>query len=94
MQRASRAVDRFNREIRRDSFVRTEVLEQPNGDALAVMHFDDEIGPLITIEYTCTSARQASFLTQAFRGRADRIYQTVTELLTQKGEPGDSDEDE
>lgn len=94
MQRASRAVDRFNREIRRDSFVRTEVLEKPNGDALAVMHFDDEIGPLMTIEYTCTSARQASFLTQAFRGRADRIYQTVTELLTQKSEPGDSDEDE
>ena len=55
------------------------------------MHFDDEIGPLITIEYTCTSARQATFLTNAFRGKADRIYQTVTELLTQKDDPEETD---
>ena len=84
MQRASRAVERFNREVRRDSCIRTEVLEQPNGDALAVMHLDDEYGALMTIEYTCPSARQATFLTEAFRGRADRIYQAVTELLTKK----------
>jgi len=89
MQRASRAVDRFNREVRRDSFVRTEILEQPNGDALAVMHYNDEMGPLITIEYSCTSPRQAAFLTNAFHTRADRIYQTVTELLTAKGDPAD-----
>jgi hypothetical protein len=94
MQRASRAVDRFNREVRRDSFVRTEILEQPNGDALAVMHYDDEMGPLITIEYTCTSSRQASFLTNAFRTRADRVYQTVTELLTAKEDPADEAGDE
>ena len=89
MQRASRAVDRFNREVRRDSFVRTEIMEQPNGDALAVMHYNDEMGPLITIEYSCTSPRQATFLTNAFHTRADRIYQTVTELLTAKGDPAD-----
>ena len=90
MKRAARAIERFNREIRRENFIRTEVLEQPGGEALAVMHLDDELGNLITIEYACPSARQAAFLTQAFRGRADRIYQTVTELLTRKEEPEDS----
>ena len=49
----------------------------------------DEMGPLITIEYSCTSPRQAAFLTNAFHTRADRIYQTVTELLTAKGDPAD-----
>lgn len=91
MKRAARAIERFNREIRRENFIRTEVLEQPGGEALAVMHLDDELGNLITIEYACPSARQAAFLTQAFRGRADRIYQTVTELLTRKEEPEDSE---
>lgn len=85
-QRASRAVERFNRAIRRESFVRTEVLEQPNGEALAVMHLDDELGSLITIEYTCPSARQAAFLTKSFPGKADRLYQLITETLTAKDE--------
>ena len=83
-QRADRAIERFNREIRRESFVRTEVLEQPNGEALAVMHLDDELGSLVTIEYTCPSARQAAFLTKAFPGKADKLYQLITETLTAK----------
>ena len=90
-QRADRAVERFNREVRRESFIRTEVLEQPNGDALAVMHLDDEMGPLITIEYTCTSPRQAAFLTKAFPAKADRLYQMITETLLTKEEVDQSD---
>lgn len=85
-QRASRAVERFNRQIRRQSFVRTEVLEQPNGEALAVMHLDDELGSLITIEYTCPSSRQAAFLTKSFPARADKLYQLITETLTAREE--------
>ncbi len=87
LQRASRAIERFNREIRRESFTRTEVLEQPNGEALAVMHLDDELGSLITIEYTCPSPRQAAFLTKAFPGKADKLYQLITEILTAKDDP-------
>ena len=83
-QRATRAVERFNREVRRQSFVRTEVLEQPGGDALAVMHLDDELGSLITIEYSCPSPRQAAFLTKAFPAKADKLYQIITEILTAK----------
>ena len=85
-QRAARAVERFNREVRRQSFVRTEVLEQPNGEALAVMHLDDELGNLFTLEYTCPSARQAVFLTKAFPGKADKLYQLITETLLAKEE--------
>jgi len=85
-QRAGRAVERFNREVRRESFVRTEVLEQPNGEALAVMHLDDELGSLITIEYTCPSSRQAAFLTKAFPAKADKLYQLITETLTAREE--------
>ena len=92
MKRAGRAVERFNREVRRGNFIRTEVLEQPNGEALAVMHLDDEMGNLMTIEYVCPSSRQATFLTNSFRGKADRVYQLVTELLTKKDEPEETEE--
>ena len=85
-QRAARAVERFNREVRRQSFVRTEVLEQPNGEALAVMHLDDELGNLFTLEYTCPSARQAAFLSKAFPAKADKLYQMITETLLAKDE--------
>ena len=85
-QRAQRAVERFNREVRRESFVRTEVLEQPGGDALAVMHLDDELGNLYTLEYSCPSARQAAFLTKAFPAKADKLYQLITETLLAKDE--------
>lgn len=84
MQRAIRAVDRYNREVRRDSFIHTEIVEQPNGEALAVMHLNDDLGSLITIEYTCPTARQASLLTRVFPARADKLYRLVTEILTAK----------
>ncbi len=90
-QRAARAVERFNRQIRRQSFVRTEVLEQPGGEALAVMHLDDELGSLITIEYTCPSPRQAAFLTKSFPDKADKLYQIITETLLAKEEADQAD---
>ena len=83
-QRASRAIDSFNRQVRRSSFIRTEVLEQPNGEALAVMHLDDEMGSLMTLELTSPSSRQATFLTRAFQQKADTIFRLVTEQLTAK----------
>lgn len=86
IQRANRAMETFNREIRRELFARTELVERPNGECLAVMHLDDEMGPLITIEYTCPSQRQAAFLTKAFPSRADKLYQLITETLTAKDE--------
>ena len=85
-QRAARAVERFNRGLRRDSFIRTEVLEQPNGEAVAVMSLDDEMGNLITLEYACPSPRLAALLTKAFPDRAEKLYRLITETLTAKEE--------
>lgn len=84
MQRAERAVERFNREIRRDSMVRTEILNQPSGDYLAVMRLDDEMGPLMTLELYAPSARQAKLLTDRFRTQADELFREITTRLTAK----------
>ena len=81
-QRAARAVERFNREVRRSALVRTEILEQSNGDYLAVMSLDDELGRLMTLELTATSSRQAMALNKAFEAKADKIFQLVIGQLT------------
>ena len=82
MQRASKAVDRFNREVRRDSFIRTELISQQNGDYLVVMHLDDEFGTLMTLELTAPNASQARRIAAAYHNCADAIYRTVLDELT------------
>ena len=66
MQRAAKAVDRFNREVRRDNFIRTELIPQPSSDYLVVMHLDDELGTLMTLELTAPNSAQATKLAAAF----------------------------
>ena len=85
-QRAKHAVERFNRQMHRDSFVRTEIIEQPSGDFLTVMSLDDELGRLMTLELTAPSARQARQFTKAFHARADRLFCMISELLNKNDE--------
>ena len=83
LQRAGKAVERFNREVRRDNFIRTEMISQPNGDYLVAMHLDDELGTLMTLELTAPTSSQARKLTQAFHERSDELYRLVLDLLTE-----------
>ena len=77
MQRAQAAVERFNREIKRQSMVRTEVIPREGGDFSVVMGLDDEKSNLMTPTQT-----QARALARAFGKRAEQIFQVVmTELL-------------
>lgn len=82
LSRAGKAVERFNREVRRDNFIRTEMLSQPNGDYLVAMHLDDELGTLMTLELTAPTSGQARKLAKAFHEKADSIYRFVLEELT------------
>lgn len=87
LQRAGRAIDRFNREMRRDNFIRTELIAQPNGDYLVVMHLDDELGTVMSLELTAPNAQQARSLARSFHDSADVIYRTVLDALTGEAAP-------
>ena len=81
-QRAKAAAEKFNRELRRDSLIHTEIVPRPAGDVSVIMGMDDETGNLLTLELMAPTMRQARKLEKAFRGNAERIYHTVmTELL-------------
>ena len=82
MQRALAAVERFNREIKRQSMVRTEVIPREGGDFSVVLGLDDEKSNLMTIELMAPTQTQGRALARAFNKRAEKIFQLVmTELL-------------
>ena len=58
-QKAENAVDRFNRQIRRSSFVKTQILPRETGDFSVIMSLDDEMGNLMTLELVAPDQRQA-----------------------------------
>lgn len=81
-QRAENAVARFNRQIRRSSFVKTQILERESGDFSVIMALDDELGNLMTLELLAPNQRQAVRLSKLFEKKAEIVYNlTMAELL-------------
>ena len=84
-QRAENAVARFNRQLRRRSFVRTQTLPRENGDYSVILALDDDAGNLMTLELMAPNQRQAVRLTQLFESRAEELYSlTMTCLLEEE----------
>lgn len=86
-QRAENAVARFNRQIRRSSFVKTQILPRESGDFSVIMALDDEMGNLMTLELMAPNQRQAVRLGKLFEKKAEIIYNlTMAELLEDEDE--------
>ena len=86
-QKAENAVSRFNRQVHRSSFVKTQILPRPNGDFSVIMALDDELGNLMTLELVAPNQRQAVRLGSLFEKKAEAIYNlTMSELLDDEEE--------
>ena len=84
-QRAENAVARFNRQLRRSSFVRTQILPRENGDFSVILSLDDETGNLMTLELMAPNQRQAIRLSKLFEKKAEDVYNiTMMELLDEE----------
>ncbi len=89
-QRAEDAVARFNRQLRRSSFVKTRVIPRGTGDFSVIMSLDDEVGNLMTLELLAPNQRQAVRLGKLFEQKAENIYNlTMAELLDEEDTLGD-----
>ena len=81
-QRAENAVTRFNRQLRRSSFVKTQIIPRENGDQSVMMILDDEVGNLMTLELIAPDQRQAVRLSKLFEHKAETVYSLImAELL-------------
>ena len=86
-QRAENAVARFNRQMRRSSFVKTQVIPRESGDFSVIMALDDEMGNLMTLELVAPDQRQAVRLSRLFEKKAETVYNlTMAELLDEEDE--------
>ena len=85
-QRAIQAVERFNREVKRDSLIRTEILQRSSGDYSVIMGLDDELGSLMTLELMAPNRQQARRLAATFHDHAEQIFQTVMTALLDAAE--------
>ena len=84
-QRAENAVSRFNRQIRRSSFVKTQIIPRETGDFSVIMSLDDEMGNLMTLELMAPDQRQAVRLGKLFEKKAEAVYNlTMAELLDEE----------
>ncbi|MBQ9168535.1 MAG: DUF4364 family protein [Oscillospiraceae bacterium] len=84
-QRAENAVARFNRQLRRSSFIKTQIIPRESGDYSVVMALDDETGNLMTLELMAPDQRQAVRLGKLFEKKAEEVYNlTMTELLDEE----------
>ena len=84
-QLAENAVSRFNRQIRRQSLVRTQVVPRDSGDYSVIMSLDDEMGNLMTMELVAPDQRQAVRLSKLFEEKAEMVYNmTMTVLLDEE----------
>lgn len=90
-QRAENAVNRFNRQIRRSSFVKTQILPRESGDFSVIMALDDEMGNLMTLELLAPDQRQAIRLSKLFEKKAESVYNlTMAELLDDEEDADES----
>jgi len=86
-QRAENAVAKYNRQIRRSSFVKTQVIPRDTGDFSVIMSLDDEMGNLMTLELAAPDQRQAVRLGKLFEKKAEMVYNlTMAELLDEEDE--------
>ena len=84
-QRAENAVSRFNRQLRRSSFVKTQIIERPSGEFSVILSLDDEVSNLMTLELVAPNQRQAIRLGKLFEKKAETLYSlTMAELLDEE----------
>ena len=84
-QRAEDAVARFNRQLRRSSFVKTQIMPRENGEFSVVIGLDDEMGNLMTLELVAPDQRQAVRMSRMLEKKAELIYTlTMTELMEEE----------
>ncbi len=81
-QRAENAIDKFNRQLRRRSFIKSQVIPRDSGDYSVVMTLDDEVGNLMKLELTAPNHRQALRLGRLFEEKGEMTYNLImTQLL-------------
>ena len=80
-QKAENSVARFNRQLRRSSYVKSQIIPRETGDCSVIMALDDEAGNLMTLELMAPDQRQAIRLSRMFEKKAELLYNLIMDEL-------------
>ena len=86
-QKAENLINRYNRQIKRSSYVKTQIIPREGGDYSVILSLDDELGNLMTMELMAPDQRQAVRLARLFEKKAENVYAlAMAELLDEEDE--------
>ena len=89
-QKAENLINRFNRQLKRSNYVKTQIIPREGGEYSVIMTLDDEVSNLMTLELVAPDQRQAVRLARLFEKKAENVYNlTMTELLDSEDELDD-----
>ena len=89
-QKAENLINRYNRQIKRSSYVKTQIIPREGGEYSVIMTLDDEVSNLMTLELVAPDQRQAVRLARLFEKKAENVYNlTMTVLLDAEDELDD-----
>ena len=82
-QRAKAAVEKFNHEARRSSFLHTELIKDLEGGEEVVVRMEllGEKGKVMSLEVAAPNITQARRIEKKYRQRAEKVYKAVLEQL-------------
>lgn len=80
-QRAQKAIDSFNRAVRRSGFVKTMVKPREGGDYSVQLSLNDEVSDLLKMELMAPTQKHAYRLANAFSENAEAIYRSIMDQL-------------
>ena len=89
-QKAENLINRFNRQLKRSSYIKTQIIPREGGEYSVIMSLDDELSNLMTLELVAPDQRQAVRLGKLFEKKAEDVYNLTMSVLL---EDEDSAED-
>ena len=83
-ERATLAVEKYNKQQKRNQFLRSSIEEKENGECLVHMGLNDMNGPIMDLTITAPSMQQAYRLEKAYREKAETVHRAVMSTLLGK----------
>ncbi|MBR2310534.1 MAG: DUF4364 family protein [Oscillospiraceae bacterium] len=83
-QRAEKAVERYNRKIRRGSLIKTQIVPRDRGEFSVIMSLNDEVSNLMTLDLVAPNRQQALRISRVFEEKAESVYNLVLQSLLEE----------
>jgi len=83
-EKAEEATARYRSESNRNAMIKTQTNTDVKGGCTVSMSLSDGVGEIISMELLAANEKQAAALEKGFRKNAEKIYQSLIEMMTKR----------